>query len=228
MMQQLLLSLAPRPAPTLENFHRGHNAAALAALEGALSGGERFVCLWGDAGSGRTHLLRAFIAEARSRGLPARYICAPHAGLASALGAEAIAVDDVEALEDAGQLALFDLFNAARSDRGCVVSASPCPPAELSLREDLRSRLGAGIVLRLLSLDDEEKSAALGRHAASRGLKLAPEITAYLLTHCGRDMGTQVAVLDALDRYSLEQKRPVTVPLLREALRSLDMLKGEK
>jgi hypothetical protein len=30
-----------------------------------------------------------------------------------------------------------------------------------------------------------------------------------------------MAVLDALDRYSLEVKRPITVPLLREVLGSL-------
>jgi len=28
-------------------------------------------------------------------------------------------------------------------------------------------------------------------------------------------------VLDALDRYSLQQKRPISLPLLKEALRSL-------
>jgi len=35
-------------------------------------------------------------------------------------------------------------------------------------------------------------------------------------------MGTQIAVIDALDRHSLEHKRPVTLPLLREALRTFE------
>lgn len=224
MMRQLLLSLAPPPAPTLESFYCGRNAAALAAIDQALSGGERFVCLWGEAGSGKSHLLRAFVLEARSRGLAARYVPAPHADLAAGHAEEALAVDDVEALDGEGQLALFDLYNAVRSDRGCLLTAASRPPAELSLREDLRSRLGSGIVLRVLALEDAEKSAALDRYAAQRGLTLAPEITSYLLTHCSRDMGTQVAVLDALDRYSLEHQRPITLPLLRDALRSLDLL----
>jgi hypothetical protein len=34
-------------------------------------------------------------------------------------------------------------------------------------------------------------------------------------------MGTQIALLDALDRRSLQRKRPVTLPLLKEALGSL-------
>ncbi|MCK7496103.1 MAG: hypothetical protein MZW92_38055 [Comamonadaceae bacterium] len=43
----------------------------------------------------------------------------------------------------------------------------------------------------------------------------------YLLRHGERDLPSLMAVLDALDRVSLEQQRPVTLPLLREALGSI-------
>ena len=46
------------------------------------------------------------------------------------------------------------------------------------------------------------------------------EVSAYLLTHARRDMGSLIAALDSLDRYSLETGRPVTVPLLKAALQS--------
>ena len=52
-------------------------------------------------------------------------------------------------------------------------------------------------------------------------MALGPGLVRYFLTHFDRDMGTQTAVLDALDSYSLQRKRPVTLPLLKEALRSL-------
>ena len=58
-------------------------------------------------------------------------------------------------------------------------------------------------------------------YARRRGLRMAEDVVAYLLTHLKRDMATQIAVVDALDRYSLEQKRPVTLPLVREALARL-------
>jgi chromosomal replication initiation ATPase DnaA len=35
-------------------------------------------------------------------------------------------------------------------------------------------------------------------------------------------MGTLMAVLDALDRHSLAHKRPLTLPLTRAALKSLE------
>jgi len=89
------------------------------------------------------------------------------------------------------------------------------------LREDLRTRLGSGLVLRLEPLSDDEKAAALSEHAHQRGFRIAPELIEYVLNHVKRDMGTQMAVVATLDRVSLERKRPVTLPLVREVLKSL-------
>jgi len=203
-MQQLLLELAPPPPPTLENFSPGKNGAALRALKEALGDGERFVFLWGPGGSGKTHLLRAF------------------AGAAAAVKLEAAAVDDVARLDEAEQIALFDLCNRLRASKGALAASGLAPPAQLALRADLRSRLASGIVLQLHPLSDEDKAAALYAHAAGRGIALDAELVRYLLTHFDRDMGTQIAALDALDRYSLQRKRPITLPLLKEALGLLD------
>jgi DnaA family protein len=68
-------------------------------------------------------------------------------------------------------------------------------------------------------LSDADKAAALSAHADGRGMRLEGGLIAYLLSHFDRDMGSQIALLDALDRYSLQRKRGVTLPLLKEALR---------
>jgi len=202
-MQQLLLELARPPLPTLENFSPGRNNAALKILREALADGERFVFLWGPGGSGKTHLLRAF-SEA-----------------AAAANREAVVVDDVARLGEAEQVALFDLCNRLRSSKGALAASAAVPPAQLALRPDLRSRLASGIVLQLRPLSDADKAAALSAHAAGRGMRVDRDLIAYLLAHFDRDMGTQIALLDALDRHSLQRKRPITLPLLKEALRSL-------
>jgi DnaA family protein len=202
-MQQLLLELAPPPPPTLENFSPGRNGAAVKALREALSGGEGFVFLWGPGGSGKTHLLRAF------------------SNAAAAATRQAVAADDVARLGEAGQLELFDLCNRLRASGGALAASAEVPPAQLALRTDLRSRLASGIVLQLHPLSDSEKADALAEHAAGRGMALDRELIAYLLGHFDRDMGTQIAMLDALDRHSLQRQRPITLPLLKEALRAL-------
>ena len=219
-MQQLLLELAPPPPPTLENFFPGRNAAALRALREALEGGERFVFLWGVRGSGKTHLLRGF-AEAAKAGRAAAYIPASNADWASAGALEAAAVDDIARLDESGQGALFDLCNRLRGSGGVLAASADAPPALLALRLDLRSRLASGIVLQLHSLNDADKAAALRKHTAARGMAVAPDLIRHLLTHFDRDMGTQIAMLDALDKVSLERKRPITLPLLKDALRVL-------
>jgi DnaA family protein len=220
-MQQLLLELAPPPPPTLENFSAGKNGAALKALREALEDGERFVFLWGPSGSGKTHLLRAFAEAAGTKGRAA-YVQAANADWARTGNLAAVAVDEVSRLDDAGQIALFDLCNRLRASGGALAASGDAPPARLGLRADLRSRLASGIALQLHPLSDADKATALQAHAAGRGIALDGELIRYLLTHFDRDMGTQIAALDAVDRYSLRRKRPITLPLLKEALSLLD------
>ena len=227
-MQQLALELGPPPPPTFDSFFPARNAAAFAALRSALEAGERYVYLWGPQGSGKTHLLRAFVSDASARnpGLAGARYAAPGDNMDERAGETAVAADDVHRLDMVGQIALFDLYNHFRVSGGTLLAAGDRPPANLPLREDLRTRLGSGLVLRLEPLSDEEKGAALSEHARQRGFRIAPELIDYVLRHVKRDMGTQMAVVAALDRISLEKQRPVTLPLVREALKSLELNKS--
>ncbi|HEX9194581.1 MAG TPA: DnaA regulatory inactivator Hda [Azonexus sp.] len=211
-MRQLTLDLLPESPPSLDNFVAGGNAETLAALTGWLAGArsEASFCLWGEAGSGRSHLLLA-------SGFP--YVDAVlDPALATARAATQLAVDHVEALDEKGQIALFNHFNRLKMAAGMLLTAAGQPPAHLALREDLRTRLGSGLIYRLQPLSDAEKAAALGAQAKDRALKLSPEAIDYLMRHAPRDMRTLSAFIVALDRYTLEHKRAVTLPLLRELL----------
>jgi len=218
-MQQLLLELAPPPAPTLDNYVPGRNAAALQALRNIAhaAGAERFVYLWGEPGSGRSHLLRGLAHAAIGR--KALYFGGAPDGRAEA--DMVIAVDDVQNLPAGEQIALFDLYNRVRAAHGALVVSAGAAPAQLALRDDLRSRLAWGLAFQLHALSDAEKAAALRAHARARSLDLGEEVIAYLLKHARRDMPSLIGILDALDRCSLELKRPVTLPLVRDALESM-------
>jgi DnaA family protein len=216
-MRQLILEFLPENPPGLDDFVPGGNAETLAALSAwtASQCRETSFLLYGESGSGKTHLLRAS---------PGAY----HDGAATPGldGIEAagemplgVAVDHVEALSDAGQIVLFHLFNRLRDAGGHLLAAARQPPQHLPLREDLRTRLGSGLAYRLAPLSDAEKRTALSAQAAARSLSLPPGALDYLLTRAPRDMRRLTAILAALDRYSLEQRRPITLPLLREVLR---------
>jgi DnaA family protein len=211
-MTQLILDLLQPLQPSLDNFVAGRNAEALAAVrdlvEHRLS--ERIVYLWGVQGCGRSHLLAALAQR------PQTFRWAPDCA-AEAAGISL--VDDVERIDAAAQVALFNRLNAVRADSACAcVVTGPLPPAQLLLREDLRTRLAWGYVYQLQPLSDEEKSAALQAHAASRGVRIDADVFPFLLNHLPRDMRTLVAALDALDAWALARKRALTAGLAREWL----------
>ncbi|OGA70348.1 MAG: hypothetical protein A3G83_06275 [Betaproteobacteria bacterium RIFCSPLOWO2_12_FULL_68_20] len=201
-MEQLPLEITAAADPTFENFVPGSNAEALERVRSLAAGRlrEEVIYLWGEPGSGRTHLLRA-----AARANPS---------LATA--------DDVARLDAAGQQALFSAINAARDAHGAVLAAGDAPPAQLALRDDLKSRLAWGLVYQLRPLSDADKALHLRAEAARRGLELADEVVWYLLNRLPRDLPRLNATLDLLDRYSLSRQRHITLPLVREALASVD------
>ena len=198
-MRQLLLDFTQAPAPTFDNFVHGGNAELFHALTAAAAGNpaERVMYVWGEAGSGKTHLAKAFAAA-----------CAGRAGYR--------VVDDVERLSEDQQISLFNDFNERAFD--FLLATAGSAPRDVPLRRDLATRLATGLTYRVLPLTDGEKRDALAAHARSRGFDLAEDVSSYLLTHARRDMGSLISALDVLDRYSLETGRPITVPLLKAAI----------
>jgi len=211
-MRQLILDLLPDSPPTLDNFVPGGNAETVNALTEWLAGGHRDTsfCLHGESGCGRSHLLLASDFD---------YVDADrNPSLKGVADLAELAVDNVDMLDADGQIALFNHFNRLKMAGGRLLTAAPQPPAHLALREDLRTRLGSGLIYRLQPLSDAEKAEAIAAQARERALKLSPEAINYLLRHAPRDMRTLSMLVVALDQYTLEQKRAVTLPLLRELL----------
>jgi DnaA-homolog protein len=219
--QQMLLDLKPEQPPTLENFVIGANAELLERLRGLGSTGSfEALYLWGDPGCGKSHLLAATAASAHSR-RPVVHLPAAEAGVELPLApGTLLIIDDIQQLGAEAQVALFRAFNAARFLGLALLLAGNEPPLRLGLREDLRTRIGQTLIYEIQSLSDDEKSAALRRHAIERGMLMDPGVVHYLLRHGRRDLPSLMAMLNSLDRASLEQKRPPTLPLLRELMQT--------
>ena len=223
-MKQLLLDWGAAPAQSLDNFVVGKNAELLALLnivvaQHAANVKPQMITIWGHAGSGKSHLLQAM--QMATKGL---LLTPKHAVSEFAWSADQAVylLDNCDQLSEEHQIAAFALYNQVREAGGSWVASANQAPAQLKLREDLRTRLGWGLIYELHGLSDEEKLDALSKSAESRGLSLSPGVLPYLLTHFRRDMPSLSAMLDALDRYSLETQRPITLPLLRELLQSGD------
>lgn len=214
------LDLSAGEPQTLESFVVGANVELTQHLRHLAnransSLNENFTYLWGGAGAGKTHLLRAMAS------LPAtRYIAADASADAFEFlpGQQVYLLDDCDKLSDDAQVSAFALFNQVRENNGVMIAAGSVAPAVLGVREDLRTRLGWGLIYQVHELTDDEKIAALNQRALARGLTLSSGVLPYLITHFRRDMRSLSAMLDALDHYSLETKRAITLPLLRDLL----------
>jgi len=217
-MRQIPLAIGPDPARTFDNFLAGDNRAALAHLR-QLTPLSAQSYLWGPTGSGKTHLLGALAAAWQDRGAHVGWFSpATDVPWSFDEGWKLIVLDDCDAFDAAQQQAAFTLFVEATTAGLPVVSSGSLPPVDLPLREDLRSRLGWGVVFALQPLNESDARAVLRRAADQRGIFLSDEVMDYLLTRFARDLAYLMALLERLDEFALSHKRAVTVPLLKQML----------
>lgn len=225
-MKQLALDVGLAVGSTLDNFIVGDNGAALSYIAALLEPAPPDaapVYLWGASGTGKTHLLRAVAERLRARGAAVGWLdptTTPDAPFDDAWGA--VVFDDVHQFDDARQALAFNWFvNATTPARGAprlLFAAGREPPADLPLREDLRSRLGWGQVFRLAGPSEATRRAVLRAQARERGIALPDEVLDYMLARFRRDLASLTQLLALLDRFALRAQRAVTIPLVRAML----------
>ena len=227
-MKQIALDIGLATAPAFGNFFAGPNHAALSHLQ--LWSGNALrspvpTYLWGDAGSGKTHLLKAAVGALQQQGarvgwLDASIIEPPEFNEAWA----AVVLDECHLYSAMQQQAAFNWFvNAVSSPDGQprgVLAAGSLPPADLLLRDDLRSRLGWGHVYELHALSEPERRAVLRIEADARGVFLSDEVISFVLSRFTRDLSSLMQLLNQLDGYALQTQRAITVPLIKAMLES--------
>jgi DnaA family protein len=221
-MKQIALDIALARVPTLAGFFAGPNEAALAHLRlwsGSPTRSPVPTYLWGEAASGKTHLLRAVAEALREQGARVGWLDAslreppPYDE-----GWAAVLLDDVHLYTAEQQHAAFNWFVNAQTHQRGVVAAGALAPAGLVLREDLRTRLGWGHVFQLQVLSEPQRRSVLRQAADARGVFLGDEVMDYMLSRFSRDLGSLMQLLEHLDHYALQTQRAITIPLIRSML----------
>jgi DnaA-homolog protein len=221
-MKQLALDIGLARGPSLASFCAGPNEAALKHLQlwaGSPTRSPVPTYLWGPSGSGKTHLLEAVAQSLREQGAAAGWLDAsvhepPEFNEAWAV----VLLDEVHLYTAVQQHAAFNWFVNAQSLQRGVLAAGGLPPADLQLREDLRTRLGWGHVFQLQVLSEPERRAVLRQAADARGVFLGDEVMDFMLTRFSRDLAHLMQLLEQLDGYAMQTKRAITIPLIKSML----------
>ena len=228
-MKQIALDIGLAPGPRLNNFFSGPNQAALQHLQLWVGNDKRSpvpTYVWGESGSGKTHLLRAAQAALRDQGCPVGWMDASVAEPSAFDDAwRVVILDDVHLYTAVQQHAAFNWFvNATAPSDGqqrWVLAAGGMPPSDLALREDLRTRLGWGHIFQLQVLSETERRAVLRQQADDRGVFLSDEVMDFMLNRFSRDLSSLIQLLDQLDGYALQTQRAITIPLIKAMLEAM-------
>ncbi|PIZ31458.1 MAG: hypothetical protein COY40_01995 [Alphaproteobacteria bacterium CG_4_10_14_0_8_um_filter_53_9] len=162
------------------------------------------IILTGAPATGKTHLLSMAAAKAEQG------------------GGNIMVVDKLETLTPEEQEALFHTYNRLKEQGGILLLASRTPPAELpeTFLPDLKSRLTTALILPLKEATDAERKAILLKWVSDLQLTLPPAVLSYLLLHAPRNLSELHTLTQTLNTLSLEEKRPLTIPLIRPYINS--------
>lgn len=225
---QIPLAISPDDGATFSNFIVGDNAQLVNSLRAIAQGqGEQFTYLWGETGTGRSHLLQAICHSANEHGLKSVYLplhqMMQH-GPALLDGMENIHVVCIHHIEciagdAAWEEALFHLYNRMRACGHRLIMVGNKAVNHLAIcLADLVSRLHWGVRYHLRPLSDSTLLEALQLRAKARGLILGDEAGLFIIRRFERNMSVLYTILERLDQASLAAQRRLTVPFIKQAL----------
>ena len=232
MNSQLPLGITWRDHATFNNFYVGNNPQLVSSL---VLANEQFIYLWGEAGSGKSHLLQAVCQKAHERTseqaspdhnrpvyLPMQELINLSPGVLEGMeDMNPVCIDDVQCIagNKEWEIAFFHLFNRLRDQGIRLIISATAAPNQIGIQlPDLVTRLGWGAVYQLHSLNDEGKRIVLQQRATQRGLQLPDDVVQFVLRRSVRDMNSLFELLDKLDVASLAEQRKLTIPFVKQYL----------
>jgi len=228
MSQQRVIPISTEDDASLESFYSNRNQPLIEDLKRLLEGrrARRVLYLWGDSGSGKTHLLDACCSAAEKAANKSLYVSLEQGleelgKLRDVHEETLVCIDDLQQIvgSEEAQKIIFSLYEKIMNGSGAIVASGTGPLSSMGIElKDLESRLSSGGTFNIYALDDDEKRKALKLRAEKRGFTLDDNVVEFIMSHYRRDTKSLFALLDKLDSASLQAHRKITIPFVKGLL----------
>ena len=226
--KQLYLDLRLEAHISLDNFIECDSTKLIiVAVKDFISRsrGTKNFFLWGNPGVGKNYLLHSVNREFLKEGLHSAYITfednlIKEPSLLEGLeNVDVVFIESIDKLNFGSdwELAFFNLINTCNLNNTNLFFSSSKPSKDLRINlPDLQSRLNFFTAFELPEISDEEKFLALKESALRKGLSFEDKTLTYILNHTSRKLSDLLSLISDLDTFSLEKKKKITIPLVKE------------
>jgi chromosomal replication initiation ATPase DnaA len=199
--EQLPFELGWREAFAREDFWVSEcNRVAAEWIDRWPSWNNAALVIYGPPGCGKTHLGRVMQRKE---------------------GAGVLFIDDADAKAGAAEAEeeILHLFNSAREAGVNLLLTGKASPKDWNfVLPDLRSRILACPAAEVAAPDDQLMGVLLVKLFSDRQVFVGQDVVRFILARIERSFSSLRDVVGEIDRKSLSEKRPVTVPLVREMM----------
>ena len=217
--KQLPLDLGYRPTLSRDDFLVAPcNESAVSYIDQWPEWKGHALAVFGPPGCGKSHLANVFALRANADFIFPNDLSDKSVERYIGIG-KSLVIEDGELIAESR--ALLHLFNAIKEQGHFLLFTSRQPPARWSTSlPDLRSRLAALHAVRIDMPDDAMMSAVLVKLFSDRQLSVNPETISYAVRHMTRSFSAARQMVDLADKESLAGQKAVTVPLIKDVLKT--------
>jgi len=228
---QLFFDFPVTPDFSFKSFVACHgNNTALEFVKNVMDSdsGENLLFLYGEPGSGKTHLLSAVSREISETAtvvpptvIPIELINPENCQgiIRMVASAPILLLDNLHRLQGSSTLrsAIWQLFNDFYESGRTIIATATLPPKELpTLDEHLQSRFMWGLVAKLDISDDGSRRMIMKKLADDSQLIIPDEVIDYLLIHLPRDIPSLANAVEKLKQLSFATQKRISLKLARE------------
>ena len=201
-------------------FTSDANSAAVDAIENWRQWPQGKLILAGSEGSGKSHLARIW-----AEMVLAQVIEADGDWDAGELVQGQVCVENVHRIAGnrVQETRMFHVYNLMAQNGFSLLMTGRNTPKNWAISvPDLASRLQATHLVQLGPPDDTLLAAVLLKQCSDRQLQMEPGVVAFVLQRVERSFAGVRRVVEALDRLSLQRKRPVGKRMAAETLHQME------